>query len=904
MTALHAPMPDLTDESVSREPLGFSSPVLTSTFQPSWLPSAPVIRPRLLDRLSTGVREKPLTLLSASAGAGKTVLAASWVEAHPVPWPVAWLSIDEACDRPELFWPYVLESLARAGVTLTAISADDLCESDFSSFITHLAADVLERPLPIVLVLDSSDHMLSRETTAGLDFLIRHAWPQFRLVMCGRADPRLPLHRYRLTDSITELRRDALAFTIEETRALLAHLDVPVSKDIATSLTEQTEGWAAGLQLAAASLRQGTHPQCLIDSLTQQDGSVAEYLFAEVLDAQPPRVRQLLLRTSVTPQLWPGLVDALTDRTDGRRTLASLVRANAFVERCPDSSGGYRVHSLFRELLLAQLSYESEEDMPELHRRCAGWYAEAGQHVTAVDHAVASGDWTYAAELLVDAYAVASLLAIDTSPFSSVMESLPTDVVGAEAAVLRAAWDLRRGHAVSAVDTERLAELFADGAGSVALRISAAVVHSAMAAIDHNDSNGTYGLDAAERAQALLGQLPEHHGSRAALSAVVLVSRATALLYGHGDDAAAQALGAALAASNTAGSARLQRACLGELALLEALRGRLCRATEFGRRAEGLAEESGVPRDQRTTAPALALAWVHSEEYHDAEGRRWAVRAEESAKDVDIPLAQPLLAVLQARLLRSRHDFASAATVIEPFVADTDLRASVRERVVLQAADLHLMQMQPELAMAILDLLPDPHGPRAEVIRGRAVALGARPQSVPRDVTQDAETPLDARVDGLIHQACTHLDRNDISRGVLAAKAALQIAEPERMRRPFIDSSTQLRKLLRVNPELRAAATWLSPSSRMMVEPSAPRVEQQRAAETTPPPELVLIESLSEREIEVLRHLSELLSTEEIGAAMFVSVNTVRTHVRSILRKLAVTRRNEAVRRARELALV
>jgi LuxR family maltose regulon positive regulatory protein len=169
-------------------------------------------------------------------------------------------------------------------------------------------------------------------------------------------------------------------------------------------------------------------------------------------------------------------------------------------------------------------------------------------------------------------------------------------------------------------------------------------------------------------------------------------------------------------------------------------------------------------------------------------------------------------------------------------------------------------------------------------------------------VTKDAETPLDALVEAWIDRACGHLAHGQVPLAVPAIRQALQLAEPELMRRPFIDSTPQLRRLLRVNSTLSAAATWLSPAaSKVKLRPAIPREARPARA---PLPHLVATEPLSEREIEVLRLMSELLSTEEIGAAMFVSVNTVRTHVRSILRKLAVSRRNEAVRRARELAIV
>ena len=899
MSASHPPAPDIVDDTVDDDTAGFSDPVLNSAFEPMRLAHRPLIRTRLLDRLSRGVREKSLTLLSAPAGAGKTVLAASWVEAAAVPWPVAWLTVDDACDRPELFWPYLMEALARAGVTLPQAHRPVLGEKVPAAFLTRLAADILEHPHPIVLVLDGANRLLSREATAGLDFLIRHACPRFRLVMCGRADPQLPLHKYRLTDSMTELRLDALAFTSGETRELLASLGVTVSKEVASSLTEQTEGWAAGLRLAAASLKRGVDPTRLIDSLARDDGSVAEYLFAEVLDAQPPRLRQFLLRTSVTPHLWPELVDLLTDRTDGRRTLAALVRANAFVERPPDSAGVYRMHPLFRELLKAQLAYESPQDVPELHRRCAKWFASTGEHVTAVEHAAAGGDWGYATSLLIENFAVGSLLAHDNSPYSAILQSMPAALPGPGAAVLRAAWACSRGCAVTAADAEHAARLVDEVADTLPLRASAAVVRSAITAV--NNTDGAEALKDTNDAIALLAQLPPEQ--RAPLSAVVLVCRATTLMQSTGEDAAVDALGEALAASTAARSGPLRRKCLGELALLEALRGRLRRATELGHAAEGLADECGLARNQRPPAAPLALAWVQCEEFHHAETRRWVARTQESATDQQSPLVRPLLAVLQARLLRSQHDFEMAENLLEPFVADLDSLPWVHERVLLEAAGLQLAQARPELAMAIVDALPDPHTPRADVARSRAAALGVRSLSVARNVAQDAEIPLDVQVDGWIDEASRYLEQGDVSLAATAVESALQLAESEQMRRPFINSTPQLRKLLRTNHALSVAAAWLSPSSPTVVELGS-SLALPHSPEQAAPPDIVLTESLSERETEVLRHLSELLSTEEIGAAMFVSVNTVRTHVRSILRKLAVSRRNEAVRRARELALV
>jgi len=240
-------------------------------------------------------------------------------------------------------------------------------------------AALAELPRPVALVIDNSDHLTDRSITGGLDALLRNAGGRLRLVLAARADPLLPLHQYRLNGTMAEIRVDQLNFTPEETRELLTAMGVPVTLEVAQGLCAETQGWAVGLRLAAAPLKQGVPPQRLVTSLAHDDGSVAQYLFAEVLDGQPASVRRVLLRTSVTAELWPDLVDRLGGRPNVRRVLAGLAHANAFVEESPGAPGGFRIHPLFREMLQAELSYHHAGEIAELHRICARWYAEAGR---------------------------------------------------------------------------------------------------------------------------------------------------------------------------------------------------------------------------------------------------------------------------------------------------------------------------------------------------------------------------------------------------------------------------------------------------------------------------------------------------------------------------------------------
>jgi LuxR family transcriptional regulator, maltose regulon positive regulatory protein len=604
--------------------------------------------------------------------------------------------------------------------------------------------------------------------------------------------------------------------------------------------------------------------------LGRNDSSVAEYLFAEVLDAQPPHVREFLLRTSVADEVWPDLADKLTDRGDAQQTLAGLARTNAFVERASSPVGSYRVHPLFRELLRAQLHFESPQDVPDLHGRCARWYASSGQGLRAAKHAARASDWTLATSLLIDTLAVGSLLAHEKSPYQAVVEALPADLATPAAATLRAALLLGRRRAPSADDLAAL-RVAASRATGIRPRVSAAVVFAAATA---GGADTVLALRAADAAEQSLQQLPDDQPGRAELSAVVLTSRATALLLGTGStEAAVQAFESGLAASEAAATPThpLTRACRAGLALSAALQGRLRHARQLADMVEVPADD-GVAKGRRPAAASVALAWVHCEQCHQAEARRWAALAHETAVGPLNRIASPLLAIVQARLLRLRHDLPGAESALGPVLADPEVPDWLHQRAQLDLAVIHLAQSGPQPALGIVDAMADP------------------------------KLPLDMRVEALITEACAHATEGNARRATRTLRHALQLAEPEQMRRPFTDSTPDLRKLLRADPALVRAAHWLSPPAPKPVE-RQPRTPAPPSAPAGRRPALE-IEQLSERELQVLRLLSDLLSTEEIGAAMFISVNTVRTHVRSILRKLAVTCRNDAVRRARELALV
>ena len=365
---------------------------------PRW---RPVARQRLLGLLDEGAKG-PLTLLAAPAGYGKTLLLTSWATGAGPPGPVAWVRIGPDDRHPPRFWSQVLAALRGSD----AVAPDGLLaglepqDEIGDGFLRALVGGLLELDRPVVLILDDLHEAAGPAVTGQLRFLLRHAPSQLRLVVASRADPPLALHRLRVAGQLTEVREADLAFSLEETAVLLAGHGVELSRAELETLWRRTEGWAAGLRLAALSLREHPQPGRFVADLAGDDRAIAGYLVEEVLAAQPPELRAFLLRTCVADRLCGDLADALTGGTDGARVLARLERDHVFTSAAGPTRAWYRYHPLFAELLRAELHYGHAAELPGLHRRAAAWHADAGQPVPAVRHALAAGDLDQAARLL------------------------------------------------------------------------------------------------------------------------------------------------------------------------------------------------------------------------------------------------------------------------------------------------------------------------------------------------------------------------------------------------------------------------------------------------------------------------------------------------------------------------
>ncbi|MGH3316262.1 MAG: LuxR C-terminal-related transcriptional regulator [Nocardioidaceae bacterium] len=863
------------------------------------LPNGYVDRGRLHRRLDKAA-ELPLTLVSAPAGTGKTTLLTGWAAARSPATDIAWVTFEEGEGTADLFWVDVHEAVRRH----VRIRRPKALE-DTRRWVTSLAVALARRESRLTLVLDGFEHVADA-VSDDLDFLLRHNGDRLRVVLLTRDDPALPLHRYRLEDTLHEMRMGDLAFTAGEARELLEHAGVRLTTAASRNLNDRTQGWAAGLRFAARSLAERADPDHAVDDVTGSTGEIWEYLLAEVLDRQPGATRALLLNTCVVDVLRPGLAEELAGLS-ASRSLTRLAHANAFLEPLVEEPGCYRMHPLFGEMLRVELAHASPRRLVRLHRRAAQWYAAHDRVADAVRHATAIGDWREAAGYVVDGLAVGRLLSDPHGTMADALHEIPDRVADPATAVVRAAL------ALSDCDTDRCAEglaLARAGAGTNAAR--------------HRDVHLSADLLAA--VQACFFDDPEIAGRRVSEAERALAAYPTARLDAHPDLAALlqtskgvasfrcgdfrearQALVAGAGSAPAPGCEPLAVACLGYLAQIASLEGHLRRAREWANRAITGADTLGTPAAQRPVAARVALAWVSVEQYELEEARGHVRAARASHTLQEDPVAQVMLAIVQARLSRAHGDMNGALTTIERArVQAESAPAWLFDRLVVEEASLQLALGRPDSAVHEVETLAEPQELAGVLLRAQArmdqdseVTFDGRLISV-----LGAQAPLPALVSGWLLEAANRLRGGEFDRARVALDRSLRLAAPETLRRPFHDAPAEVRHLLADGLQRGGHGGWLDGADGQVNGHTNGRGPGPAGQHRRELPNGAMRETLTAKELEVLGHLAELLTTEEIAASMYVSVNTIRTHVRSILRKLSVSRRNEAVRRARELSLI
>ena len=894
---LRSTLPEFADEPLLATKLMVPQP-------PEWF----VTRPRLLDALTEGA-QGPLMLLAAPAGTGKTMLLGSWIQSGRHPGPVAWLSLDPDDNDRTRFWAYVLAGLRASGAVPSDGSLAHLSTAGTGETLIPLLINGLgDLPGPVVLVLDDLHELTDAAILADVEFLLRRAPPQLRMVLVTRADPTLRLARLRVAGGLSEVRADELAFSRAETAELVAAAGTALSDRQITALWRRTEGWAAGLRLATLSLQHHPDPSGFVAAFSGDDRAVADYLIGEVLNRQPGDIREFLLRTSLVDRLTGGLADALTGGQDGIRRLRELERTNAFVVPLDPNRTAYRYHQLFAELLRAELRRQKPGEVAELHRRAARWHAADGVTADAVRHALAAADWDYARDLLVQR---ASVLAITPTILRDLLARLPLERVrrDPELAAIAAVSRVLDGDLEAAEAFRRLAEsntaAVPEGRrGWFTAVLTETRLYQARLLSDLD------GVRAA--AHQLLELAPTmNEGSpwswdAAHLQMYALCELGWAACWSGDLEAAArllqQSLEVVVGRPLLPSEEVMRHDCLSHLALVAAASGRLQAAVEGGREAVALGERLGWALT--AFGGHLALAWASYQRSDLAAAGRHLERASLASKE---RTALTAVALLRSWLLASLGQPAQGLSALQDGVAAArggngwqppQLLAEL-----LRAGEARLLVAIGDTRTA-RDLMARGDVPRSS---SEAAVTLARVQEAEGDLDGAADTLaafLEAGRAGpgqlpvaLEAQLLDALVRAQLGATVEAARSlerALALAAPEGYRQVFADGGVPVRALLVRQLELGTEHP-------AFIAELLGTVDQAANVRATLMP---LVAPLSERERTVLRYLPSTLPTAAIADDLYVSVNTVKTHCKSIYRKLGANGRRDAVDRARQLGLL
>ena len=673
-----------------------------------------------------------------------------------------------------------------------------------------------------------------------------------------------------------------------------------------SSTTSVTGGsWAAGFRLAAISLAAHRDPDRFVTELVTEDSALTGYLETEVLDSQARDAREVLLKLSILEQVNAEIATELTGNEPAGQIITALAHANAFVQ--PVGGGWYRFHTLFAGVLRRKLRFESPDRVPALHRRAAKWYERNGRLTDAVRHAARAGDWPLAARMVIDGLAIDEIIEPRGGrPMADEFAAMPAGETWAEPHpyLVSAALALSASQpesAAAALDAaERTFERLSRGQQD-APRLAAALIRLAAS---HRDGDLSAVAEAGARAEALVSRIPGDVPTRhPQIRARVLAARGAAELWSGRFDEAARVLETGVAAAATPGEDRERIDCRSHLALTEAVRGRLGRAAELA--CEAIAAGRGVgrpPQEQGPRPAALAaLAWVHLERHELREERsalKWLDTALGRRPDRLVAAVACLVAAWDS--LAEEHAEAAAQFVARAR-SGRSVSAWLEQRLNLAESQALAAAGDIGAALAAAKRADCDSSPEAAVTLARAWAAAgdgdnARAALAPVLAARDG-VPGRVRLQACLVAAQVSYHDGDRARGRRSLGHALRLAEREQVRLPFAVERGWIAPALQRDPEWAGAhhnlVALVMPYARFPGRPDEPDEALIPGSEP-----------LTERELQVLRHVSSMLTTAEIAGELYISSNTVKSHIKHICHKLAVTHRGEAVRRARQLQLI
>ncbi len=868
-----------------------------------------VARPRLVERLASGLRSgSRLALLSAPAGSGKTTLVSTWLSQCGCP--AAWLSLDAADNDPTRFLRYLIAAL-QAAAPGVGEAAQTLLQSPQppaqEPVLAFLVNQLCSLPEHMILVLDDYHLLSAAAVHQSVTYLLEHMPAQVHLAILTRTDPPLPLSRLRARGQLTEIRAADLRFTDDEAIAFLNDLmALELSGDDVARLVARTEGWIAGLQLAALSMEGRDDVQGFILAFSGSHHYIVDYLVDEVLDRQPEAEREFLLCTSILERMNGALCDALLGRTNGQATLAALEQANLFLVPLDDERRWYRYHHLFAQVLRSCLQEMYPGRLPELHRRAAEWHERNGATAEAFHHALAAGDKDRAARL-VEREGRPTMMRGEMITVRNWLEALGEEGYGRPWLDITRAWML-----VMIADMEGVEALLQQ----VEARITDALP---LDPVERRDMLG--------EVAAVRGLLAYFHGDvrrairlgRQALETLPQGSQVARGIaahvlgesYRHSGDLAQASHANAEAArlAKASGSVLLVASAMSSQADVQIEQGRLRQGFEIYQEIMQLAmlpDGTPLPAASRIYS-GLARVFY---EWNDLVAATGAVeRSLELAQRGGMVERLAMDQVVLARIRQAQGDLDGAWEAIreaERLAREHSLPAAAASLVKAFPARLWLaagesvaaFQWAEQAGITIHDPVPFAREPeyltllRVLLVRGEQDAVltfVGRMLSI-----VEAAGRVGRSIELLAFQARAYYGKDEIPQALDALERALSLAQPEGYVRVFLDHGSPMAELLR-----HAGSQGMMPPyvSRLLSEFGAQADEIPTRAQP-------LIEPLSERELEVLRQLATGRSNDEIAAALVIATGTVKRHLNNIFGKLNVKNRTQCVAQARDLRLI
>ena len=902
----------------------------TKHYIPKWR-SGLVSRPRLIERMHQGI-ERKLTLVSAPAGFGKTTMLAEWLAATPASKRAAgWVSLDQSDNDLAFFWAYFITALRKvqSEVGDNALSLLHAPQPPpIESVLTTLINEINAIEEDFALILDDYHVIDAEPVHGGIAFLLDHLPPQMHLIIASRSDPPLPLARVRGRGESTELRASDLCFTPDEAATFLNEvMGLGISASDVAALERRTEGWIAGLQLAALSMQGREDVPEFVAAFSGDDRYIVDYLVEEVLQRQPEGVRSFLLQTAILDRLCGPLCDAVTRQEDGRGMLEALERGNLFVVPLDDKRRWYRYHHLFADVLQAHTLAEQPDHVPGLHRRASAWYERQGLPSDAIHHALAAEEFEHAAGLI-ELEARAMRINSQEATLFGWVKALPDELVRARPVLsVYYAFALLPGEPEAAEARLRDAERWLDATADRSERPEAPAAE--MVIVNEEELRSLPGMISVARAYraGALGDVPNNvKHARRALDLLpeddYLWRGAAAALLGiaywtSGDlEAAYQSIADGKASMRMAGDVSSAISITYLLADIRMAQGRLREATGASQRALQLAAEHGEPAPQGTAEVYVVLSELHREQDDLETATQHLMTSKALGEHAAFKETRHRWYIAMARIKAAQGDPDGALDLLDEaerqFIGNPvpDVRpiAALKSRVwVAQGRLSEALGWVRERGLRVNDdlsyLREFEHITLARVLIARyksdeeyrsiheAVGLLERLLKS----AQEGER-MGSIIEILMLQALAHQAQGNIPSALGPLERALTLAEPEGYVRIFADEGEAMRDLLRHATVGGIAGAYTRRLLSAFDEPPA-----STAVQATP---AGLVKALTRRETEILRLIAAGLRNQEIGDQLFISLATVKRHVSNVYGKLGVTHRTEAITRANELNLL